>query len=81
MAERLSINSTRAVTEAGKGLLESMALRLIAAEAKRLQEAFEHWQHGDPGADLRRGALHRLMVLREEATELGVLVDRTSSGA
>jgi hypothetical protein len=47
-------------------------LHRIAREAGGLAEAFAAWEFGDPGPDLRGGALTRLFALREEAAALGV---------
>lgn len=43
----------------------------IEAEAKRIATAFEFWEHSDPGPDLRRAAIARLLDMRAEAKDLG----------
>lgn len=46
----------------------------IVLEATRLAEAFSFWEHADPGSDLRRAAIAKLLDLREEAKDLGAVL-------
>ena len=50
-------------------------LRRIARQARALAEAFEHWEFGDPGDELRRGAIAKLYDLRQQARDHGAKVD------
>lgn len=58
---------------AGAGITASANARLeaISSEATRIATAFEFWEHSDPGPDLRRAAIARLLDMRAEAKDLG----------
>lgn len=58
---------------AGVGITQEANARLeeIAREATRIATAFEFWEHRDPGPDLRRAAIARLLDMRAEAKDLG----------
>lgn len=46
----------------------------IMGEAKNLRECFQHWEHKDPGDDLRGAAIAKLLDLREHAKEQGASI-------
>lgn len=50
-------------------------LRAIAKDASGLADAFEAWEHGDPGTELRTAAVTHLLDLRAEAADLGADVN------
>lgn len=47
-------------------------LRRIASDGRAIAAAFAAWQYRDPGGDLRRRAILKLLDLRIEAGDLGV---------
>ena len=50
---------------------DNAALQRIAAALERIATALEFWEHSDPGPDLRRAAIARLLDMRAEAKDLG----------
>lgn len=42
----------------------------LAEEADRIAEAFTFWEHADPGPDLRRAAIARLLDMRAKVANL-----------
>lgn len=49
-------------------------LRSIASDGRAIAAAFAAWSIRDPGGDLRRQAIAKLLDMREAARELGVTV-------
>lgn len=69
-AERLALRAEKVVEEIS--FSRARDLHQVAKDSAALAEAFAAWEHGDPGPELRGGALTRLFELREEAQGLGV---------
>ena len=69
-AERSALRAEKVVEEIS--LSRARSLRKIGKEARGLVEAFGAWEYGDPGPELRGGALTKLFELREEAQKFGV---------
>lgn len=69
-ADRLALRSEKVIEEIS--FTRARDLRRVSKAALGLAEAFAAWEHGDPGQELRGGALTRLFELREEAQSLGV---------
>ena len=69
-AEHSALRAEKVVEEIS--LSRARALRRISKEAGGLVEAFGAWEYGDPGPELRGGALTKLFELREEAQKFGV---------
>jgi hypothetical protein len=69
-ADRLALRAEKVIEEISFN--RARDLRRVAKAARGLAEAFGAWEHGDPGQELRGGALTRLFELREEAQALGV---------
>jgi hypothetical protein len=56
----------------GAAYAEVRTLRRIASDGRAIAAAFSAWEHRDPGGDLRRAAICKLLDLRSEAADLGV---------
>lgn len=70
----LAYEVAKASRAASGGLEVSVRLEQIASEAIRIATAFNFWEHADPGADLRRAAIAKLLDMRAEAKGLGAVL-------
>jgi hypothetical protein len=69
---RVELAFTAGTWRDGIAYAEVTALRRIASDGRGIAAAFSAWEHRDPGGDLRRAAIVKLLDLRAEASGLGV---------